>query len=63
MNNLCPIKLYSVTVDVETILLAFINLNQRSKKVQEVWDLPFIFSEAFWIIDVASSCVTMTAAI
>ena len=47
MNNLCSIILYSVTVDVKTSLLAFINLNQISKKVQELSDLPLIISKAF----------------
>ena len=47
MNNLCSIILHSVTVDVKTSLLAFINLNQISKKVQELRDLPLIISKAF----------------
>ena len=62
MKNLYSRKLYFLTVDVKTILLAFINLNQKSKNVQEVRDY-LIVSKAFWIIDVISSCIAMTAAV
>ena len=47
VNNLFSIKLYSLTVNVKTIVLAFINLNQISENVQEIRDLLLIISRAF----------------
>ena len=56
-------KLCSLVVDVKAILLIFINLNQKSKYAQEVRDATLVISKAFWIIDVVSSCETMTTVI